>query len=220
MESHSLVVERLTLTNHVDLVMLIIYVVDVKTRQKKTQLQYLERVNKMQYKETKLGYIAVIETTQPKGITQNVILHDNINKLRKLVGNFIVRTLKKIKPDGEMILWQTKIGQFCLFKDRKLDYSFEPYKEKYDYINTKLEFAPKKGEIKTITIKSRRIINKEFEGLEECPNCCEKGLIEYSIKRMGKKILVCKKCQQFDKIIHKIDKKEELTKAEIRSLRH
>jgi len=163
----------------------------------------------MRYGTSKEGIMtAIIGTLNSKAqTTQNVLVNFDKNSLRKMVGDFIKKQIKRMKPDAEMVMWKTSVGEFCIYKESSLDYCFEPIKSKYKHIETKLEFAPKKGKIKTIVIKSRRFVNQDYEGFDECPNCNKKGLLDYTIVRREEKIKVCKKCKDFDKLLDKIEKK-------------
>ena len=163
----------------------------------------------MRYRTSKTGIVtAIIETLDSKAITNmNIIVDTNKNKLRKRVGELITSKIRSMKPDSEMVMWKTSLGEFCIYKESSLDYNFESYKSKYKYIKTYLEFVPKKGKAKQIVIKSKKLVNKDYEGYDECPNCSKEGLLDFTITRGDNKLTVCKKCKDFDKLLTKLEKK-------------
>lgn len=173
----------------------------------------------MKYLTNKHGFVsATIQTMNRKAITTNIIMDSNINSLRKRIGNFIQTQIKNMKLNEEMVMWKTSVGEFCIYKESSLDYCLDYNKSKYKYIETKLEINPIKGDVRSIIIKSRKTINPEYEGLEECASCNIKTICNYKAKRWGEIVNICKKCKQFDTILDKLAKKEELTKSELRSL--
>lgn len=148
---------------------------------------------------------AIIQIHESNCTVQNVILDFNIDKLRKRIGNFIKTQIKKIKPEGNMVGWQTSIGDFTIYKELAYD-NWDIWKSKYRYTDTKLEFAPKKGEITHKTLTRRKNINPEYEGLGECEICNKIKILENSVDREGKIFKCCKKCKDFDKLLDKISK--------------
>lgn len=165
----------------------------------------------MQYmKNKKLGgsVTAIIHIHTSKGDECNVILDFNIEKLRVRIGNFILKNIKKIRPEGSIIGWKTSIGDFYIYKEFSYD-DWDIWKSKYRYIKTVLEFKPKKGEIMHKLLSKTRSINPECELFDECPNCNKKTLLDYEIVRHGEKLKVCLKCKKFDKLLEKIERKLE-----------
>ena len=162
---------------------------------------------------------AVIETMDKRAVTtQNVFLDFDIANLRKRVGYFIIKQISKLKSNVGGVGWKTSIGQFFIYKEEHYDDDmFDVWKSKYLHTELILEFAPKQGEIKHTVLQSKKRINPDYEGLEECL-CGTKTFLEYEIIRQGEKIKVCKKCKDFDTIMEKIVNKEKLTKQEIATL--
>ena len=170
----------------------------------------------MKYRTTKQGIVSTtIESLDNKAITNVSILVDsNIDRLRKRVGKFIIDKIKQMKPDNHMMVgWKTAIGEFWIYKEDNYDVKLDHWKCKYRHTETIMEFTPKEGEQKYIVLKSKKLMNPIYEGLEDCRNCDQENtLIDYTIIRDGKKIKVCKKCKDFDKLLTKIEKKIEMEK--------
>lgn len=169
----------------------------------------------MKYQTNKHGFVsAIIQTMNKKAVTtSNIIMDKDVNSLRKRVRNFIENQIKKMSIDAEMVLWKTSVGEFCIYKESSLDYDLEPHKSKYKHIETKLEINPIKGDVRSIIINSKKMMNKDYEYYEECHNCNKETLIDYEIVRHGEKIKVCKECYKFDKVLTKLEKQIDAKKG-------
>jgi len=161
----------------------------------------------MQYSvNKKIGTVsAIIDVHTSKMTEKNIILDFDINQLRKRVGSFIKKQIKKIKPEGNIVGWETSIGDFAIYKQFHYD-NWDIWKSKYRYTETVLEFNPKKGEILHRTISKKKNINPECEEINDCPVCNKKTLLEKSIIRQGEKLKVCNACKKFDNLLIKLEK--------------
>jgi len=159
--------------------------------------------------------IATFESYGSNAITNvNVVVDFDITKLRTRIGNLIKQKIKGLKPDEGGVGWKTSIGDFNIYKETDYDISVDIWKSKYKYIKQVLEIVPKKGEITRRTIGEKKMINPDYEGLDECPSCNKETLLEYQVVRQGEKLLVCKSCKKFDNLLEKISKKIEREKLE------
>src|SRR3990167_657091 len=166
----------------------------------------------MKYRTDKRGIsMAVVETMNSKAVTtRHLVLDNNIERLRQRIGNFIKKQIKTLKPDVGGLGWETSIGNFFIYKETDYD-DLDIWKSKYKHIKLILEFAPKNGEITHRTLHTTKLINTEYEGLEECATCNTETILDDTIIRQGETLRVCKKCKDFDKLLEKLEKQIEVT---------
>lgn len=175
----------------------------------------------MEYKISKNGVCScVFEVGSPSKPTNvHFVIDDSVERLRSRLVKLMRTAIKKMKPDHGWVSWSTKIGKFNLYKDWELDEGFyDPWKSKYEtlYLTVELET---KNDVKHWKYSIKKRINKEYEGLEECPTCNDTTLLEHVVVRQGENLNVCKKCKDFDILIEKISKEIDLEDEKNKSKR-
>lgn len=145
-----------------------------------------------------------------------MVIDHSIERLRTRLSKYMKIALRKIKPDGDMIQWHTKLGTFCIYRGFEYDNNEQPCKSKYKQLYQYVELDSRKQglEVETRKYFIKKIVNDECEDLEECFVCNAKMAESFKIKQWGEMVSVCKKCKDFDTKLNKISKELDKKSSE------
>lgn len=137
----------------------------------------------------------------------NMVIDFTVERLRTRLSKLMKKEMKNLRPDGNMLSWKTKLGNFCIYRDFEYskDHEYDsPFRNLFLYV----ELDPRKQgkEVWTKKYFIRKEPNPEFEDYEEC-SCGEHLKAMYRIKIRDNYEMRCIKCKKFNRLMNQISKK-------------